>query len=485
MGKKIAGILLISATFLFVAASRDRKKEEIYRPQFHFSPEKNWMNDPNGLFWLDGHYHLFYQYNPHDTVWGDMHWGHAVSADLLHWQHKPVALTPDSDEPDNKGDAWSGTAIVDARNAAGFGSNSAPIPLLFYTSFQNGQRMAYSADNGDTWTKYEHNPVLPTTDDSRDPKVFFYEPANKYVMTLWQPHSPELPADSAKNQEDTQGFAFYSSTDMKSWKFESFLPGFYECPDIVELPVDGTPEKHWVLFNGDGNYCIGDFDGHVFAPKTPLRKSDFGANYYATQTWNNIPATDGRTLQIAWMRDGEFPGAGFCGQMSFPCEISLLKSGESLQLLRKPAREIELLHKRPQVWENKTLIPGLNKTPVQAKGDCFHIIGTFDINNVSSFGFVVAHSRTYEGVEIRYDATKYVLSCMSAQVKLIPEDTNIITLEILLDRTSIEIFANNGKTVITNAILQNPAARNVTLYNTGGELIIKKLEIYPLRSIYE
>jgi levanase/fructan beta-fructosidase len=295
-------------------------------------------------------------------------------------------------------------------------------------------------------------------------------------MVLWR--KPD-----GDNQK--QGYSFYSSTNLTDWTFESHLPGFFECPDLVELPVGNREgEKRWVIFDGDGSYCIGQFDGKTFTPETIMRKSDFGANYYATQTWSNIPEEDGRTLQIAWMRGGEYPDMPFNGQMTFPCELSLMEDPDGIRLVRTPAREIASLHKKPFVLENKKLIPGLNKNEVKGvKGNCLHIDGTFNINNVSSFGFVVAHSREDTGVEIRYDATKNMLSCLGKSMGLIPEDGKI-KLEILLDRTSIEIFGNGGKAVMSNCFLPKPGAEEFVLYNTGGELIVEKLEIYPMRSMY-
>ena len=473
--------VLIFLFLLFVSASPGKRPfNENYRPQFHFTPEKNWMNDPNGLIWFDGEYHLFYQHNPFENEWGFMNWGHAVSTDLVHWKHLPIAITPDEDSRDKEHcTAWSGSAIVDEHNVTGLQKGDQPALLIFYTSYQCGQRMAYSNDRGRTWEKYDSNPLIPYNelDSARDPKVFWYKPGQKYVMVLWR--KPD-------GDEEKQGISFYSSTNLTDWKFESHLPGFYECPDLVELPVNRRPDDtRWVIFDGDGSYFIGQFDGHQFIPEGPKMKSDFGANYYATQTWSNLPEKDGRTIQIAWMRGGKYPGMPFNGQMTIPCELSLRKYIEGIRLIRQPVPEVTSLHRKGFEVENKNLIPGLNKNILKGvKGDCLHITGTFDLKTVNSFGFMVRHSRQQAGTEIRFDATKNTLSCLGQTASLNPEDGKI-KLEILLDRTSIEIFGNDGKMVMSNCFTPEPDADELVLYNTGGELLVEKLTVYPVESIYE
>jgi sucrose-6-phosphate hydrolase SacC (GH32 family) len=480
MQNLINSLVIVLFLVLFISASPEKRPfNEIFRPQFHFTPERNWQNDPNGLIWFEGEYHLFYQHNPYDKEWGFMHWGHAVSRDLLHWEHLPIAIAPDNDSKDKEYcTAWSGCAVVDDKNLTGLKKGDQPALLIFYTSRQCGQRMAYSTDKGRTWIKYEKNPVIPydDSDDARDPKVFWYGPKQKYVMVLWR--KPE-------GDESMQGISFYSSSNLTEWSFESHLPGFYECPDLIELPVNRrADDTRWVIFDGDGSYYIGKFDGKEFTPEMPKRKSDFGANYYATQTWSNIPVEDGRVIQIAWMRGGNYPGMPFSGQMTFPCELSLITTLDGIRLVRKPVKEIEKLHDKGFVTENKNVIPGLNKNPLKGlKGDCFHIIGTFDLKSVNSFGFIVRNARDKIGTEIRYDATKNTLSCLGQTMKLEPEDGKI-RLEVLVDRTSVEIFGNDGKMVMTNCFNPEPDADGLVLYNTGGELFIEKLEVYPMISMY-
>ena len=482
MQKSVKILILTFFMLIFIATnSKKRPFNEIYRPQFHFTPEKNWHNDPNGLVFYEGEYHLFYQCNPFGNEWGFMHWGHAISKDLVHWEHYPIALYPDEESKDKKHcTAWSGCAIVDDKNLLGLQQGDEKTLLIFYTSYECGQRIAYSTDRGRTWKKYENNPIMPfdELDDARDPKIIWHEATGKYVMVIYR--KPE-------GKEKNKGISFYTSKNLIDWNFENHLPGFYECPDLVELSVNRrADDKRWVLIDGDGSYLIGQFDGKKFTPETQKIKGDFGKNYYATQTWSNIPEEDGRTIQIAWMRGGNFPEMPFNGQMNFPCELSLKNYKEGIRMVRTPIKEIQLLHKKGKHFEEKNLIPGLqNKNLLKGlKGDCIHLIGTFDLKTVNSFGFMLRHSKKKNGTEIRYDALKNTLSCLGQTAMLQPEDGKI-KLEILLDRTSIEIFANDGKVVMSSCFTPEQDMQDLVLYNTGGELYVEKLDVYPLKSIYE
>ncbi len=454
--------------------------DEILRPQFHFTPEKNLQNDPNGLVYYDGEYHLFYQHNPFGNTWGFMHWGHAISTDLVHWEHLPIALFPDNDSKDSvKCTAFSGSGLVDVNNVTGLQSGDEKTILLFYTSQQCGQRLAYSNDKGRTWKKYDKNPIIAydETDDARHPKVFWHKESQQYVMAIYR--KPD-------NNDKLKGVSFYTSKNLIDWAYKSHIAGFYECPDLVELPVNRREDdKKWVLFDGDGSYVIGKFDGEKFVSESPKLTGDFGQNYYATQTWSNIPETDGRTIQIAWMKGGEFPGMPFNGQMTFPCELSIKKYTDGLRLIRKPVKEIELLHGKPEVWEGKNIIPGINKNLTKGvKGDCFHIVGNFKVKTADSFGFVVRLDKKNQGIEIMYNSKTKTISCMGRSADIEPIDGNI-KLEILLDRSSIEIFANDGKIILSSNITADQKANGMYLFNTGGEIFVEKLEIYPMKSMYQ
>ncbi len=453
---------------------------ELYRPQFHFSPAKNWHNDPNGLVYYDGEYHLFYQYNPKGNEWGYMHWGHAVSTDLIHWEHLPVALYPDNNSEDKEFcTAFSGSAIVDEKNILGKQTGEVKTLVAFYTSKDCGQRLAFSTNKGRTWEKFSGNPIIPfdENDDARDPKVIWHDETQKWVMVLYR---------KSGKDEKSKGISFYTSENLIEWEWESHIPGFYECPDLVKLQVTNRPDEiKWLLFDGDGSYLIGAFDGKNFTPESAKMPGDFGSNYYATQTWSNIPKDDGRTIQIAWMRGGEFPGMPFKGQMNFPCEISLTRFSFGYKLVRKPVREIEQLHGKHQKLEKKVLIPGINENKLKGvKGDCLHIIGEIDLKNSDNFGFIIRNSKKNPGTEISYNVKRGTLSVLNSTVPVVPVD-NKISIEMLIDRASIEIFVNGGQTVISNCFAPTEGAEGYVLYTNGGELGVDKLDIFEMKSIWD
>lgn len=474
-------LLAVIVVFTLTSFISDKEKyDEIYRPQFHFTPEKNWHNDPNGLVFYEGEYHMFYQYNPKGNEWGYMHWGHAISTDLVHWDNLPIAIYPDENSEDKEYcTAFSGSAIVDKQNLLGKQTGDESTLVAFYTSKSCGQRIAYSTDKGRTWEKPADNPIIPydENDDARDPKVFWHEESKKWVMVLYRKSS---------NDEKSKGVSIYTSEDLIKWEWKSHVPGFYECPDLIKLQVTNRPDEFkWILFDGDGSYIIGAFDGEKFTPETAKIKSDFGNNYYATQTWSNVPIEDGRTLQIAWMRGGDFPGMPFKGQMSFPCELSLTKFSFGYKLIRKPVKEIENLHGKHQSWENKILIPGIKENKTKSvKGECFHIIAEFDLKTSDNFGFILRNSKKVPGTEVSYNVKRGVLTVLNSTVPIVPVD-NKISLEILLDRSSIEIFANGGQTVISNCFTPLEGADEVVLYTNGGELGVDKLDVYEMESIWK
>ena len=477
----ITGILALFLIVLTTSSKKpDKYYDELYRPQFHFTPEKNWHNDPNGLVYYDGEYHLFYQYNPRGKEWGYMHWGHAVSTDLVHWEHLPVALYPDENSEDKERcTAFSGSAIVDENNLLGKQQADEKTLVAFYTSQHCGQRIAYSTDKGRTWEKYEGNPVIDydETDDARDPKVFWHQPTQKYVMVLYRKTSED---------EKSKGVSVYTSQNLVDWEWKSHIYGFYECPDLVPIQVKNRPEEtKWVLFDGDGSYIIGNFDGEEFSPETPKMKSDFGKNYYATQTWNNIPEEDGRLIQIAWMKGGEFPGMPFNGQMTFPTELEILKLTNGYKLTRKPIEEISRLHGKDYTWEDENVIPGINKNLVKrVNGDCLHIYGEFDLKTCNNFGFMIRKGRNEAGAELMYNVKRGTLSVLGSTAPLMPVDNKII-LEILIDRASIEVFANGGQVAISNCFTPEEKAEDLVLFNNGGELGVDNLVIYEVESAWQ
>jgi sucrose-6-phosphate hydrolase SacC (GH32 family) len=473
-------LLAILLAFTSFAQKSDEKLyDEIYRPQFHFTPQKNWHNDPNGLIYYDNEYHMFYQYNPKGNEWGYMHWGHTVSTDLLHWKPLDIALYPDDNSEDKERcTAYSGSAIVDKDNLLNKQKGDVKTLVAFYTSQHCGQRIAYSTDKGRNWEKYERNPILSydEKDDARDPKVFWHKDSQKWVMVLYRKLSED---------DKSKGVSIYTSDNLTAWNWESHIPGFYECPDLVQFKVTNRPdETKWVLFDGDGSYLLGNFDGKTFTPESGKMKSDWGKNYYATQTWSNIPEEDGRILQIAWMRDGKFPDMPFNGQMSFPCELSVTKFPTGYKLIRKPIAELEQMHGKAYSWENKNVIPGIDENKLKkVSGDCLHIIGEFDLKTSDNFGLMVRHSSKIPGTEILYNVKRGTLSVLGCTVPL-PAVNNKIKLEILIDRTSVEVFANDGQAVISNCFTPDEKAKDVVLFTNGGELGIDKLDVYKIESVW-
>jgi len=391
---------------------------EIYRPQFHYSPETGEMGDPNGLVYYNGEYHLFYQRGA---------WGHAVSTDMIRWQQLPDALTPD--EHGGGHSVYSGSCVVDYDNTAGFKTGDEDIIVAIYTINNDGmqsQALAYSNDRGRTFTAYAGNPVMATEYDKRDPTVFWYEPDSKWVMAL----------------HNKYGVDFYSSPNLKDWTYMSRVEGFYECPDIFELPVDGDPKNtKWVLLDASNTgYKLGQFDGTTFIPETPGMPIDFGRNHYATQTFSNIPRSDGQTIQMAWMKSAWFPGMPFDQQQTFPSELSLRTYADGVRLYRAPIREIERIRGKHYRWSNEILerdedlLSGINH-------DLIEIIAVFDLTDATSpeFGFFLRDALIYYYVAGSQLFVEHNNITKTATLK--PEN-NKISMHILLDRASLEVYAN-------------------------------------------
>ncbi len=271
------------------------------RPKFHFTAQKGWLNDPNGLVYYRGEYHLFFQYNPNGKVWSrkDMHWEHAVSSDLLHWQELPPALFPKGDDV-----CYSGSAIVDWNNVSGLQTGNEPPLLAFFTSTGRGECLVFSNDGGRTFSEYPGNPVIRHR--GRDPRILYHEESSRWILAVY---------------DEVNHIAFYASEDLKHWHFQSRLHGFYECPELFKL------QDKWVIFGADGRYQIGDFDGHAFEPQT-LPRPLFTGDAYAAQTFSNAD----RRILIAWMRSnsGLYADLPFCQQMTLPCELTL--DGDALRI---------------------------------------------------------------------------------------------------------------------------------------------------------
>jgi sucrose-6-phosphate hydrolase SacC (GH32 family) len=442
---------------------------ERYRPQFHFTAQKGWLNDPNGLVFFEGEYHLFFQHNPFGTDWGNMTWGHAISSDLVHWKQIDNAL-----EPDRLGTMFSGSAAADWENTAGFKTGDLTPLILIYTAAggtseaSKGQPftqcIAYSEDRGRSFKKYGQNPVLGhSVKENRDPKVAWHAPTRRWIMALYL---------------DGNDYALYSSHNLKEWThLQTFsMEGCSECPDFFEMPVEGEPEtKRWVFTAANGRYYIGAFDGKRFTPETGPHIADHGANYYAVQTYSDIPASDGRRIQIAWMNGGKYPDMPFNQQMSFPCELTLKKTAEGLRLYRYPVQEIKALHEKPIEWKGD-LKPGENPLK-DASG---HL---FDIELEAEIGDASVVVLTVSGEEIRFNAKEKTVACLNRSAPL-SVDEGKIKLRALADITSLEVFGNGGEASLTSCFVPKDGADSLSLVAEGGEAKNVSLKAYPLRAAW-
>ncbi|MBL7222901.1 MAG: glycoside hydrolase family 32 protein [Candidatus Brocadiae bacterium] len=444
--------------------------DETYRPQFHFTPKTNWTNDPNGLMCYKGEYHLFLQHNPHGINWGHMTWGHAVSPDLVHWTQLDHAIYPDG-----LGTIFSGSGVVDWNNTAGFQTGDEAVLVCIYTSAGGTspesegqpftQSIAYSNDRGRTWTKHEGNPVLGhIVGSNRDPKVLWHEPTQRWVMALFL---------------DGNDYAFFGSPDLKDWTrlCDVHIEGASECPDLFELPVDGDPANtKWVFWGASGNYLLGAFDGTAFTPESESLRSNWGANSYAAQTWSDIPPEDGRRIQIAWMAKGEYPGMPFNQQMTFPVELTLRTTPDGIRLHKTPVREIENIRDESLIWHDAALTPGANLLE-GLEGELLDLRAEIEPAGAAAVGI------TLRGERVHYDVASATVSSLGTEAPLPLEDGRI-RLQILLDRTTVEVFGNDGAISMPTCFLPDPADRGLGVYAEGGEARLVSLEIHRLRSAW-
>jgi fructan beta-fructosidase len=482
---------------------------EIHRPQFHFSPTAHWMNDPNGMVYHNGEYHLFYQYYPEGDVWGPMHWGHAVSKDMIGWEHLPIALYPDT-----LGLIFSGSAVVDVNNTSGFGSKENPplVAIFTYHSLEKEkagkteyqtQGIAYSTDNGRTWTKYENNPVIknPGIKDFRDPKVFWHEQTSRWVMALAVKDHIEL----------------YASKDLKAWnKLSEFGQkygghgGVWECPDLVLLPVDGSEEKKWVLLlsinpggpNGGSatQYFVGNFDGQRFDCEAPPERTvwvDHGPDNYAGVTWSNNPDKN-RIIFLGWMSNWAYgqavPTSPWRSAMTLPRDISLRKVKGEYFIRSMPSREISNAVLKSQV---------LNLTEVK---DSVNLKNSFDFPVSASIieGSVEARDFYFEfsnGIDqkllVGYDGAAkrfYIDRSKSGKTSFSENfvgrvyaprvvDDAKISFKIVSDVSSVEVFYDDGLTVMTALFFPDENYNTLKLKSAGQK--ISGLEIKQLSSIWK
>jgi sucrose-6-phosphate hydrolase SacC (GH32 family) len=442
-----------------VPQSLDVYYHEAWRPQFHFTSCRYWMNDPNGLVFYEGTYHLFFQQNPRGILapW-DMKpptgpcWGHAVSADLVHWKQK-TGVFPRS---------ASGTMVVDTHDTARLAAGNRPTMLAF-RGHDGRLHVSYSNDGAETWTDYNYDPPLL---QMADPKVFWHEPAKRWILItfLWP--------------DDRFTFRFFSSPDMKQWKLESTLKlDSSECPDIYEMSIDGDPNRRkWVFNVGNANYYVGTFDGSRFTIEQGPYRMDHGS-IYASQTWANIPQSDGRTIHVAWMHPaGHAPDMPFSQQLTFPCELALKTCPDGVRMCRQPIREIAGLHDQTRQWTNVTLTPEKDQLS-DLRGQLFDIEAEIDMGSAPEVVLEIRQNR----LRIVAAEKKLVFLDSSAPVSL---KDNRIRLRMLIDRTSLEVFVDQGETALTKWFLPDPNADRVRVLVSGGHATIVRLQVTSLKSIW-
>jgi len=435
---------------------------EIYRPQFHFSSRRGWLNDPNGLVFYDGVYHLFYQHNPYGWGWGNMHWGHAVSRDLVHWEELGDVLYPD-----HLGTVFSGSAVVDWQNTTGFQDGDDPPLVLIYTAAgePHTQCLAYSTDGGETWVKYAGNPVLGhVAGRNRDPKVVWHAPSQQWVMALYLVD---------------YDYALFGSPDLKTWRklCDVHLGDATECPDFFELPVDGDPANtRWVFWGANGNYVLGSFDGETFTPETDVLRYTAGGDSYAAQTWSNTP--DGRRIQIAWLRVN-LPGMPFNQMMAFPCELTLRTTPEGVRLHSWPVRESQRLYDWGVHWADETLEPGddLMAEAFTLSGDRFDIYAELDPGTATAINFIL------RGIPVTYNVAQQTLTC-AGHVVSVPLVDGMVRLRILMDRASLEIFGADGLVALPIGIIPADEDRGLHFYVEGGPTGKFAVGLHTLLSVW-
>lgn len=506
MIKRIKFLLPIMICVFTSAWSQQDLYKEKYRPQFHFSPERNWMNDPNGLVYFDGEYHLFYQYNPYGNRWGHMTWAHSVSTDLVHWKKLPIAIPEE-----NKVMIFSGSAVVDEQNTSGFAKTKGQIPLVaIYTGhyiadstnpddYLQAQYIAYSLDKGRTWKKYDKNPVLDLQKkDFRDPKVFWYAPEKKWVMLVVLPQEHKV--------------QFYSSANLKQWTYMSeFGPAgdindIWECPDLLQVPIKGEEEKSkWVLMNSQQvtmQYFVGEFDGTKFTSENPAEKiyrQDYGPDYYAGVTYNHLPKKHNPIL-LGWVNNWKYaqdiPTHPWKSAMAIPRELSLKYENNEWILLQDPVRNTNQLKRNSTTWDDITVT---GTKLFDKSGQQLEISFELNVNKKTRAGVKLAVSKD-NAFEIGYDAARSVLymnrsGCSNQfnenfkkfsyyEKEIIPVNGKI-SLRIFFDNSIAEVFANEGSVVMTAQLFPEDGDNGIALFSENGTTRFSNISISDMISIWQ
>lgn len=464
---------------------------EKYRPVFHHTPEYGWMNDPNGMFYHDGVYHLYYQFNPYGSMWGNMHWGHSSSTDLVNWEHHPVAIAPDQ-----WGTIFSGSAVVDKDNTAGFGEN-AVVAIYTSCSLTQKQSLAYSTDGGITFTKYAGNPIIQAPQECRDPKVFWNEEAGCWNLVLVSPLEYEA--------------WFYSSKDLKNWTKESEFGGhgnvsaIWECPDMIKITDPETGKDKWVLIvniNPGGpaggsatQYFVGDFDGKTFVCDTKpevVNWLDYGKDHYATVSWSGAP--DGRAMVIAWMSNWQYatqlPTKQFRSANSLARDLSLVKDAEgNYRVAVLPSKEVEALRNgKPSV---SSFTAGSKAKTVALPSALCEI----DLKFVPAQGSkVTVRLSNDEGeyVDLVYDGKSYTCDRTASGITDFNVDFPVPAvapasydkeqhIRMILDISSLEMFDGKGWWAMTELVFPNTPYNKVQVISEGGNSRVKSLKVYDLK----
>jgi fructan beta-fructosidase len=496
--------ILIAGAF-FNPSNAQTVYQEQYRPQAHFSPKMGWMNDPNGMVYNKGIYHLFFQHNPRASVWGNLSWGHATSVDLIHWKEQPVALYPDS-----LGYIFSGSAVVDENNTSGFGKDGKlPLVAIFThhdtvgekagrNNFQN-QSIAYSLDNGETWLKYDSNPVLrsPGITDFRDPKVMWYEPQKKWVMTL-----------ATKDR-----ITFYSSPDLKSWTKESEFGkdlgahgGVWECPDLFSFDDNG--KQVWVLIislnpgapnGGSGTqYFVGDFDGKTFMPAHKTERwIDYGPDNYAGITWNN---TGDRKIFLGWMSNWLYanlvPTVKWRNAMTIPRDLKLKHVGNDILIASEPVKELSAIELKSIKLDNISTDNGfdLSSKTGSIKLPCRIDL---DFDKITDFGLTLSNNAG-EKIIIGFDKqnNKYFIDRTNSGKEDFQKDfagkhiaprfvtTEKMDVTLIIDESSVELFADDGLSVMTEIFFPSTPYNKINIHS-AGKLVITQIKYSALKSIWK
>jgi fructan beta-fructosidase len=472
---------------------------EQYRPQFHFSPATNWCNDPNGLVYNNGTYHLFYQHNPFGNQWGHMTWAHATSKDLVHWKHLPIAI------PEENGVMiFSGTCVVDKNNTSGFGKNGkAPMVAVYTGHIENvnqSQHIAYSLDEGITWTKYANNPVLDLhKKDFRDPKIFWQKEKKYWVMALMFPVEHMV--------------QFYSSPNLKDWKHLSdFGPagdtsGVWECPDLTQVPVEGMPgKKKWLLQmsqNASMQYFVGEFDGVKFTNENStavINRPDYGPDYYAAIAYNQLPASISPTA-IGWVNNwyyaNDIPTTPWKSAMALPRTLSVKKINQQWVLIQKPVAAINILRQSSEKIPAQEVVTGKKTVPVKSRQ--FEMEFTIEPSAASTSGVRIAVGADHY-FEIGYDAAKQILYADRSKTgntsfnenfkKMLRYEKQVallqkkLQLHIYFDNSIAEIFVNGGATVFTTQLFSAPDNNGIELFSTGEKSTFSNIHIWKMSSAW-